>query len=155
MSNGQIPINPGDYPIDSVALDESEVYTVELKRIGLATKFDKGGYLYCNLLTEVVGGDYEGKPLSANYIPLLVPINEDMTKGERIKAQDKSVAFARFARAFKIDNAPIVESPADQERFNQWADMHIGKTGKVTISNQEFPEGSGRMRSSIKDFVVG
>ena len=154
--NGEIPINPGDLPIDGINLEESVVYTGELRRATISPKLDRNGNVYCAVQLEVADGDYEGMNVAMNYLPIPNPISEDAPKRDRIKAHNQAVSFGRFCRAFKIDGAMPAVKAGDSESYNRWQDwvsQFYGRTGKFTVQNQEFPEGSGRMRSGVRDFV--
>jgi hypothetical protein len=151
-----IPVNMGDLPIDSAAMEDDKVYNGELKKITLARKKDKNGKTYCALQIEVVDGDFEGYTVMRNYLPLPIAVTEDMNKAQRIRAQQTSVDFGRFARAFGLKGEmPHVDPFSDDSVANwqEYMDQFIGRTGKFTIENQEFPEGSGRQRPGIRDFV--
>lgn len=156
MTEGAIPVNPGDIPIDSVALEESAIYTIELRKLTVSPKPDKNGNVFCQVQSSVAEGDYEGQPLSANYIPMPQHWDDSMSKSEQIRRKNLSVAFGRMCRTFKIDTpVPPVNlgNPDSLRAFQEWGEYHYGKLGKCSVKNQEFPEGSGRLRSSISDFV--
>lgn len=157
MTDGQIPVNPEDYNLFETPLDESSIYVTTLDKVTLSPKRDKNGYCYCAIQVIVADGDFEGKTVTMNYLPLLVPFEPGMSKREMIAAQDKSAVFARFAKAYKV-GGPIayVTDPTDpeqRERFTEWMSKYIGNTGKVTVVMNEFPVGSGRRRPNINDFV--
>ncbi len=156
MSEGQIPIGLSDLPIDTVPRDESLIYHGTLNRATVSPKLDKNGYAYASVQVEITEGDFEGRSVSMNYLPLPVALSPDMTKSQRIRALDKSVSFARFARAFSIHgNMPAVDhsDPDTISMWQEWVEKFYGNGGKFTVRNQEFPEGSGRMRSGIADFI--
>ena len=71
-------------------------------------------------------------------------------------AQNNNAAFSRFAKSFKI-SGPIppvsLEHPESIQAFQDHISKAYGNRGKFMVQNQEFPQGSGRMRSSISDFV--
>ena len=157
MNEGHIPIDINDLPIDTVPLDESAVYTGILKRATVSPRPDKNGYAFAAIQLEVTEGPYEGRTVMGNYLPLPVSIHEDMSKAERIRAMDKSVAFARFCRAFRVKGTMPPVSHADPTSladWQEWITQFYDNTGKFTIRNQEFPEGSGRLRSGVSDFVI-
>lgn len=156
MSEGEIPINTGDLPIDAITLDESNVYNGYLKRATVSPKPNKSGAVYCAIQLEVADGDYEGMIVMMNHLPLPVPITPDMRKSERIKAHNQAVSFGRFVRAFGINDALHYVSLSDPEsirEWHEWIEKFHGNSGKFTVKNQEFPEGSGRLRSGVSDFV--
>ena len=156
MPAGHIPVGSGDLPIDVTPLDESAVYEGVLKKATLSPKTDKNGNMFCQLQLEVASGDFEGKTVMMNYLPLPTLVTSDMSKGERIKAQDRSVAFERFCRAFKISGKMPAVSHSDVDSLNAWQDwasQFYESQGKFTIRNQEFPEGSTRLRSGVSDFI--
>lgn len=160
MSDGHIPVNAEDLPIDAVMLDDSLVYRMSLQKAMFPVKKSKKDVLFIGMSFQVVEGDYEGQTVNLNYMPLPVPVFEDMKKSDRIQAQNNSAAFGRFCRAFGIRGSldelykVTLEDQDSQRAASEWFDKHIGKVGSVTIANQEFPEGSGRQRSSVKDFVA-
>lgn len=153
MSDGFIPVD--NLPLEQVTLDDSLVYNVTLEKSTLA-KVDKAGDPFCNLQLQVVDGDYEGKTVMMNYLPLPIAVADTATKAVRIKAQDKSANFARFCKSFGIrEPMPVVDmADADsKQRWQDWIAKFYGNTGKITIRNQEFPEGTGKLRSGVNDFV--
>ena len=157
MTEGAIPINPEDLPIDNVVMDDSLVYVGELVKAVVAQKLDRNGAAYCSIQVAVTDGDYEGRTVMRNYIQLPRAITSEMTKRDRILAQDGMVAFGRFCRAFGIRGTPMPEvdhrNPDTLQAWQDWIGKFYGNTGKFTVQNQEYPEGSGRMRSGINDFV--
>lgn len=156
MSNGEIPINAGDLPVDTVLLEESGVYPCTLERATVSMKPSKKGVLYCAVQVSVTEGDFEGQMLTINYLPLPVAVGPDASKKERILAMNVSAPFGRFCRSFKITGViPSVSlsNPDSIRNWQDWIEKFYGNNGKVTIRNQEFPEGSGRQRSSLSDFV--
>jgi hypothetical protein len=158
-SEGHIPVNASDLPIDTPPLEESSVYDVVLKKVVLNPKRSNPkdgseGVIFCKLQCEVVGGDFDGAFLPLNYLPL--PVLPVGTKGEIYKATKTSVPFGRFCRAFKITGEVPPVNLGDIDSMNRWQDwisQFYESTGKVTIRNQEFPAGSGRSQSGINDFL--
>ena len=159
MAEGEIPINPQDLPIDTTPLEESNVYTGYFRRATVSPKPSKGGLVFAALQFEVAEGDFEGRTVMMQYMPLPVKVTDTMNKAQRIRAIDAThVPFGRFARAFgiKSNNMPEVTlaAPDSLGRWQEWISQFYDQTGKFTIRNQEFPEGSGRLRSGVNDFVV-
>lgn len=151
-----IPVGSGDLPINVDPLSESGVYLVTLDKVGLSPKPDRHGSVYCQLQTTVCEGDDEGYTLAMNYLPTPVYVDADATARERKKAARINFMFERFCRSFKITGKlPEVRLTdyESMEAFKNLMSQHIGNVGKVTAQNQEFPEGSGRVRSSIRDFI--
>lgn len=156
MSEGRIPVNASDLPIDTPALDESLVYDVSLKKVVVNPTRAKNDVVFCKVTFEVTGGDYEGALLNLNYLPLPLPVDSGMTRGELFRANRNNVPFGRFARAFKIDGTVPEVDLLDQQSisdFQDWIAQFYESQGKVTIRNQEYPEGSGKMRSGVNDFI--
>ena len=156
MAEGHIPINPEDLPIDTVAMEESNVYTGFLRKAVVSPKPDKNGWVFCALQIEVAEGDYEGRTVGMKYLPLPGEITEGMNKAQRIRAMDKAVSFGRFCRAFTVKGRmPIVSfsEPDSIQEWQTWIEQYYDNQGKFTVRNQEWPEGSGRVRSGIADFV--
>ena len=156
MSEGMIPINAEDLPIDSVPMEESSVYNGYLRKATISPKLSKKDVLYCALQLEVADGDYEGRTVMLNYLPLPVGISPDASKAQRIKIQEQNQAFGRFVKAFKISGripSVSLSNPDSLTAWQAWIEPFYDKVGKFTIRNQEFPEGSGRLRSSVSDFV--
>lgn len=151
-----IPVNAGDLPIDAVQMEESQVYPATLEKVVVASKLSKRGVVYCAVQVSIPEGDYEGMTVALNYLPLPIGVRSDATKKEKIAAQNQSAAFGRFCRSFKITGQVPAVSLASAESINRFHDFmskFYGNRGKVMIRNQEFPEGSGRQRSGISDFV--
>jgi|SRR5882724_1738698 len=157
MAEGEIPINPGDLPIDSISLDDSLVYAVSLVKGIVNPKADKSGFIFCKLQYEVAEGDYEGMTVMQNWLRLPVALTANPSKKELVQKTNMNAPFGRFCRAFRITHVmpPVrLEDRESIEAWQEWIEKAYGNIGKVTIQNQEFPEGSGRMRSGIADFVV-
>jgi len=157
--SGQIPVNAGDLPIDVVTMEESGIYVGILKQVVINPKLSKKQQIiFCMASLEVAEGDYEGRTVNHNYIPLPVAVTPDMNKAQRIRAIDLSVPFRRFSAAFRITGIiPPVKSLADAEgirAWHEWISKFYGNQAKFQIRNQEFPEGSGRMRSGVSDFSL-
>lgn len=157
MSEGEIPINPGDLPTNEITLEESQIYVGSLDRVAVSMKLSKKGVLYCAIQCTVTEGDYEGMGVGTNYLALPIAVRPDASKKEKIYAQNTANAkFGRFCRSFKIKNElpPVrLEDPESIQRFQDAIAKNYGNIGKFQIQNQEFPEGSGRQRSGISDFV--
>ena len=160
---GHIPVNLDDLPIDTIQMDESLVYKGELTRITLSPKPSKNNMIYCAIGITVTEGDFEGKTATSNYLPIPVSVPENATKKERIQILDNNQTFMRFVRSFGIGGKmpPVwvnevggVDTDALQT-WNDWASTYKGHSCRgFTIRNQEFPEGSGRLRPNIVDFVL-
>ena len=156
MTDGYIPTNVEDLAVDTVPLEESAVYSGLLRKATINPKVDKNGYIFAALQLEITDGDYEGRTVMMNYLPLPTPFTDDMSKAERIKAQDKSTTFARFCRAYGIKGKMPAVALHDRDSiasWQEWVTRFYGNNGKFTVRNQEFPEGSGRLRSGVSDFV--
>lgn len=157
MEDGQIPVNLEDLSLEAPTLDESEVYSGELVKVALSPKLSKNGVMFCAIQVVVNDGDYEGNTVMLNYLPLPIARTPQMSKRDAIYAQGISAQFARFCSAFKIKGSmPPVRSLDDAESvaiWSEWANQFVGHVGKFTIKNQEFPEGSGRLRAGISDFI--
>lgn len=154
--DGGIPINAGDLPIDTVKLEESDVYVGTLEKVVVSARPSKNGVLFCAVQCAVSQGDYEGVTVTINYLPLPIAVHPNASKKEKIYAQNTSAAFGRFCRSFKIKGEIPKVSLSDSEsvqRFQEFISKFYGNEGKFMIRNQEFPEGSGRMRSGVSDFV--
>ncbi len=119
------------------------------KKAVINPKADRNGNTFAQLSIEVASGDFEGKTVQMNYLPLPKVVTEGMSKAERIKASDLGVPFQRFCRAFKITG----HMPTDREAWQDWISQFYESHGKFTVRNQEYPEGSGRMRSGVSDFI--
>lgn len=164
MSEGHIPVNAIDLPINVPALDESGVYTVTLKRVTLnptrsKPKDGSTGLIFCKIQTEVAEGDFEGAFLPMNYLPLPFHITSDMKKGEIYKATKANVPFGRFCVGFHITGPIPLEDEVnllDSESINAWQDWisrFYESRAQVTIKNQEYPEGTGKLSSYVNDFI--
>ena len=163
---GEIPMNPGDLPIDAIVLEESGVYDGVFKRATVSPKPNKSGFVFCALQLQVSEGDFEGITVMMNHLPL--PVTADSladadgvstpTRKHTIQAHNHNVSFGRFALAFKIKDAakaPKVDlrDPDSIGRWQEWISQYYNNRGKFTVHNQEFPEGSGRLRSGVNDFM--
>lgn len=159
---GYIPVNPEDLPTSSALLDESEIYQVALKRIAISPKADKNNKAYCAVMVEVVSGDFEGATLVKNYLQMpwyLRP--EVMTKRELYAATKQTEQFGRLAKCFKFKGSlpPELIPGADnyeavRAAWDEYFKMFYDNVGSVTIENSEFPQGSGRKRSALLDFIA-
>ncbi len=151
-----IPINPADLPTDGVTMEESQVYPAILEKATVSMKLSKKDVLYCAVQVSIPDGDYEGMVVSLNYLALPIGLPADASKKEKIHAQNLGAPFARFLRSFKITAImpPVsLGRPDSLQAWQDWVAKAYGNRGKIMIKNQEFPEGSGRMRSGISDFV--
>lgn len=157
-NEGGIPINLGDLPVEVIDMEESGVYSVKLKACDLADNLSKKGVLFCKPQFEVISGDYEGYTVFLNYLPVPVPV-PDEPKSDKIKAINNNAQFAKMCAVFGIKgNMPPVRATdlASRRNWQEWMNQFTGDngvTGKITITNQEFPEGSGRKRPNVRDFV--
>jgi len=160
MSTG-IPVNPEDLPIEAPYIDDtSAVYHVELNRI-VGPKADKNGLMFFGINTTITEGDYEGFMIGKNYIKLPIPMPPDAKKRERVQVDRHNSDFGRFARAFKprgalapLFNLTTLNDSDAVARAREYLEQCIGNSAAVTVENSEFPQGSGKMRSAINDFVV-
>jgi len=154
---GMIPVNAGDLPVNEITLEESVVYVGSLDKVAVSMKLSRKDVLYCAIQCTVTEGDYEGMTVGTNYLALPIYVHPNATKKEKIYAQNTANAkFGRFTRSFKVKGEIQYVKLADPEsvqRFQDWMGKHYGNTGKFMIQNQEFPEGTGRQRSGISDFV--
>lgn len=153
MSEGMIPLG-SDLPIEVSTVDDSKIYQAIIDKWALSPKLDKNGVLYSSLVVIIAEGDFEGKSLSKNYMPVIMPIDPDAPKSVRIKTQDRNVDMARMVRAFKIKGEMPVANPQDGDslqKWQEWANSHVGSVGKVAAANEEY---QGRARSVLRDFVV-
>jgi hypothetical protein len=149
----RIPMGPEDLPIESTPLDDSLIYTGVIRAVNLSPKLDKRGNNYFSVQCEVLEpDDFAGKTVMHQYIPVPVELMENDDKATRMRKLDSSVSMGRFCKAFDIKNPGVVEE-SGPERWNAILQANIGNVGKFSVRNQEFPEGSGRIRSSINDFV--
>jgi len=162
---GMIPVNAGDIPIDVVTMEESGIYNGILRQVVINPKLSKKQQLvFCMAHIEVADGDYEGRTVNHNYIPLPINVTQDMSKAQRIRAMDISTAWGRFQNAFRITGdiptLPLVgyekflQNAEGIRAWHEWVSKFYGNQGKFQIRNQEFPEGSGRMRSGVSDFSL-
>ena len=150
MSDGMIPVGTGDLPIEVALLDDAKIYTAEFTRAALAQKLDKNDNMYCSIQVCVTEGDYEGTTLTMNYLPLPRLVSADASKRERIQAQNASVAFERFCRAFGIRGKMPVADLVDRADWDEWIQSQYGKVGKVSVKNDTY---QGRTRSVLHDFI--
>lgn len=151
-----IPVNPSDLPTDQVTLEESQVYPAILEKVAVSMKPSKRGVLYCAVQVSIPSGDYEGIILMQNYLPLPIGTHPNASKKEKVFAQNTSASFARFAKSFKINKMlpPVnLARPETVQAFQDEIAKFYGNSGKIMVQNQEFPEGSGRRRSSVSDYV--
>lgn len=160
MSEGEIPVNTSQLPIEAINMEDDQIYHGELvKFVVNVGKLDKNGNAFGAVTCRVISGDYEGMSVQHNYIKLPVVPKPGASKGELIRAHNASVDFGRMCRAFKIDGTfqQVVPGSPDFPQqcaiFQEQIEAHYGKTGKFSIENREFPAGSGKKLSSIKDWV--
>lgn len=158
MSEG-IPVNPSDLPIDNVTLDDSRPWRGKLDKVTLALKTDTNGHFYVSVRVSIVeDDDYEGLPVGRNYLALPIGVPDSAPKKVKIALQNHNAPFARFARQFGINKPmPVITDIRDSEARQALADyfqQFEGNVGSFTVENREFPEGSGRITTSIRDFVA-
>lgn len=158
MSEG-IPVTPSDLPQDNVILPDDRPWKGALEKVTLALKTDTNGHFYVSVRVTVVEDDeYEGLPVSRNYLALPIGVPDNAPKKAKMAAQNHNAPFARFARQFKINKPmPVITDIRDNEARQALADYFdsfIGNVGMFTVENREFPIGSGRVTSSIRDFIA-
>lgn len=147
-----IPVDMDQVPTSQPPLDESLTYNVVLKKIEVAGKKDKNGDSYFKVACEVTDGDFKGRSVADNYIRIPVAVSSlEATLGRRPtefdvrQAQEKGIRFAQLVKCFTIPyTAKGIEVQAG-----------VGRTGKVTVKNEEYPEGSGDLRSRIATYLTG
>jgi hypothetical protein len=146
-----IPIDMDNVPTSQSPLDESLTYRVVLRRIDLSPKTDKNGDKYYRVDTEVISGEYKGRHVGDAYIrhPITRGMLRDMLKrepndSEMREASDKGVRFAQLVKCFSV---PYTSQGIDPEHG-------IGREGNVTIKNEEFPVGSGELRSRVNVYMA-
>lgn len=153
---GGLPVNPEDLPLENVPMEESAVYKCKLVEFKIGARLSKAGVAFGQVRFEVIDGDFEGYQIALNYMPLPVSVNEDMPKATKIKLINQNSMFAKFARAFGIKGPLPAFNFQDLDTHKAYVE-HIaqfyGNDGQLTIQNQEFPEGSGRLRPGVRDFV--
>lgn len=149
--DGFIPVD--NLPIDTVPMEESAVYNVTLDKAMISPKLDKAGMVFAQVQCVVADGDYEGRTLAANWLPLPMEIPSDMRTADKKKIEERIVTFSRFCRSFKI-TTPMpkvrLDKPETRAMWQDWIEKAYGNSGKVTIQNQMF---NGRQRASINDFI--
>ena len=144
MSNEdfRIPLAVDDLPTDTEPLDPSLVYTGTIKTLIKTDKVDKqGGQFLKGSVTITEPEEWSGKVAFDNYIPLPMEITSDMNDKERRLAKERGVKLGRLSASAKMKGQPHLSEYLDREV-------------QFTIRNQEYPEGSGRMTSSIQDYLV-
>lgn len=159
MEESGIPINASDLPINAPTLEDDLIYEGTLERVAIALKLDKNDNIYCSVKCSIVNNDvYEGLDVTLNYLRLPVAVPPDAGKKQRVRAQVHNAPFGRFVRAFKLKGVvPAVtdiRDDAQREAFTAWIESHYGNVGAFSVANEEFPVGSGRISSKIKDFTV-
>jgi hypothetical protein len=145
-----IPVDMNDVPDRQSPLDESLVYRFVLRKIDLVEKRDKNGDRYCKVDTEVISGDYKGRHIPDNYVRIPVGTAELETRlgrkpseFEAREAGDKGVRFAQLVKCFTVPFTPKGIDPQNG----------LGREGNVTIKNEEYPQGSGDMRSKVNQYL--
>lgn len=140
----KIPINPADIPTESSPLPDNIVYTAVIRELSIADKVDKNGNSYLKAVLEIIEpDDFRGKKLRDNYIGLPSDVEPNMDARQRQRALENGVRFARLlASAGHHKPAPDIDT-----------DSLLGETVKVTIQNEEFPKGSGRLNARVADYL--
>jgi hypothetical protein len=146
-----IPIDMDQVPTSQSPLDESLTYRVILRGIDMSPKSDKNGDKYYKVKCEVVSGEYKGRPVGDPYIRKPIPRGElkqilghEPSDSEMREASDKGVRFAQLVRCFAI---PYTAQGIDVAHG-------VGREGNVTIKNEEYPLGSGELRSKINVYMA-
>jgi len=159
VENTGIPVNPSDLPTEPVRLPDDRFFKGSLEKVTLALKLDRNDHMYVAVRCAVVeDDDYEGMTVERSYLALPIGVPPNAPKKVQYYLQNLGYPFARFAKSFKINKElPIVMSVGDSEarqKFHDFWEQFYGNIGTFSIENREFPEGSGRVTSSIRDFVV-
>lgn len=151
-----IPVNLSDLSVDAPVMEESQVYSAVLEKVAVSMKPDKGGRVFCSVQCSIPDGDYEGYVVQTNWLVLPYGVRPDASKRAKIQQQKDCAPFTRFARSFRITGTPPVVSlgrPESIQAFQDWIAKSYGNRGKIMIQNQEFPQGSGRKRSGINEWI--
>jgi hypothetical protein len=147
-----IPIDMENVPTRRSSCDESLVYEVIVRDVEVSQKKDKNGNTYLRVDTEVLGPDeWKSRRLPDNYLCLPAGYGElkdrlgrEPKEYEIRNGMEQGARFARFVRAFKVPYTTNGIDPRDA----------IGREGRVTIVNEEYPAGSGEVSSKIKEYIA-
>jgi hypothetical protein len=159
VENQGIPINLSDLPTEAVIIPDDRMYKVQLEKVTLAMKVDKNDHMYVAVRCTVVEDeDYEGLPVERNYLALPLGVAADAPRKVKFAVQNHNAPFGRFVKAFKITGElpPIldVRDAEARQAVTDFFEKFYGNIGTVSVETREFPVGSGRMTTNIRDFVA-
>ena len=159
MENTGIPVNPSDLPTERVTLPDDRLWKGSLEKVTLALKLDKNDHMYVAVRCAIVQNeDYEGMMVERNYLALPIGVPPNASNKVKFYLQNHNQQFAIFAQSFKINKIlPVIMDIRDNEaraKFAEFWEQFYGNVGTFSIENSEFPEGSGRITSKIKEFVI-
>ena len=140
----RIPVNPTDLPTEVPPIEDGSIQDVVIKEFK-SKGTDKNDVEFGALRVEVLGGEWEGRTLYDYYVPYPIVTPPNASKAERQKLDFINVKMGRIAKCFNVKARP--------DGFDPEEDL-LGLTGKITIQNREYPEGSGTMRSGIGEYLI-
>ena len=150
-----IPVDPDEIPTSPQPrfkpLDESLTYYTTLKNLEEVDRVDKNGNRYFRAAVEVIAPEeFKGRRIFDNYIrkpfgrkQLAVLLGREPNHKE---LEDLETKNARFWQLFHCFSIPIGKNGIE-------TDAGLGREGHVTIKNEEYPAGSGDIRSRINDYL--
>ena len=134
-----IPVNVSDLPTEYSPLDEGVVYRGLCRSLVINDEPDKNGNAFLKLQAEVLEPDeWRGKRCNDNYIQIPGEVDPMMDGGQRRRALEGGVRYARMARAMGF------KGQLD-------TDEAVGREFSFTVRNEEY---QGRTMSKIADYMI-
>ena len=124
----------------SIVLEEGGVRRI-VRKADLSETTDKNGNQFLKLQIEVMEPEeFAGKKVFDNYIPIPGEIDPSLSGVRRQRALEVGVRLGRLAASARVKGDDT--------------DDLIGAEVSFTVQNEEYPEGSGTLRSRPKDYLI-
>lgn len=147
-----IPVDIDKLPSSPKPLDDSQVYRVRCTLCEPSPRPDKNGRYYLRLGFSVIAPEeYRGRVIFDNYVRL--PVLKEQLRNELGREptpqeiEDEAYRTTRLVRLVRAFTVPHDSNGIDMTKI-------LGREGLVTVRNEEFPVGSGEIRSRVKDYVT-
>lgn len=123
----RIPVNPASLPTEQVKVPENVIYTAIIKELNESDKLDKNGDKFLKLRAELIEpNEWRGKTATDNWIPI-----NDFRLGRLMQ----SCGHKHDVPEFDTDDL-------------------LGESIYITVTNEEFPAGSGRFTIRVNDYLT-
>lgn len=137
----KLPTSTGDLPTSREPWDEDVSYRGVIRKLDVAENLDKAGGQFLKCEIEVTEPEARrGEKIRDNYIAIPMDVDDDMEEKQRRRAMERGVRLGRLSQSAKLNTD-------DTDDF-------VGAEVAFTVSNEEYPEGSGQMVPRVKDYLI-